>query len=283
MLYTLYTNSERNPMFTALFHRYTTSLPSSIRQNGKNAFNQRVHGLTIRNSSNPSFTSPSQPLIKKHLTLTVNQEAYVDALRDEESTLVIGVGPPGTGKTLLACSVGLDGIVNNKYSKLIITRPCVSIQRDMGFLPGDIQNKMEPWLIPIFDNLDIASSVYPGKKSFRDKVEIAPLSFIRGRTFTDAFIIADEMQNASAHELKSLLTRIGSNCKMVLTGDPSQCDLLGASENGLSDLITRLQSIEDPSTFDRSLNEIKKIQFNIEDIKRSGFTRLIAQIYSGNV
>ena len=168
---------------------------------------------------------------------TAGQKRYIDAIR--KNVITFGVGPAGTGKTLLAVQMGIKLYQEGKVDRLIVTRPAVSVDEDLGFLPGTLNEKMAPWTRPIFDVLgeyyltkEIESMLEEGI------IEIAPLSYMRGRTFKNAYIIADEMQNATPNQMKMLLTRLGEGSKMVVTGDLNQADRL--DDNGLIDFIRHI-------------------------------------------
>lgn len=270
---TNHTNNTNSRAYLSYFN-HTKQLFIQRHTKAKNNFKFEVNNKSkFKNSTFQNLPSFSD------MELTLKQKEYYNYLRNDNTTLVVGTGPPGTGKTLLACYIGVEKLLEQKHSKMIITRPCVSIEREMGYLPGDIDNKMDPWLKPIYDSIDISyNSKNVSSNALSGKLEIAPLSFIRGRTFSNAYIIADEMQNASIHEVKSLLTRIGDNCKIIFTGDPSQCDLEQYVQmNGLNDLINKI----DESCLNEELNNvIKKIEFSNDDIKRSEFTRLIMELYN---
>jgi len=169
-----------------------------------------------------------------------NQESYVLKLLDESKDIVFGIGPAGTGKTLLAVQVAVKMFKEGKVDKIIVTRPAVSVDEDLGFLPGTLEEKMAPWTRPIFDILreyfnarEIDSMIAEGI------IEIAPLAYMRGRTFKDSFILADEMQNATPNQMKMLLTRLGEGSMMAVTGDLAQADRL--NDNGLIDFAKLLE------------------------------------------
>ena len=173
-----------------------------------------------------------------------NQETYVLTLTDPEKDIVFGIGPAGTGKTMLACQVAVQSFFSKEVDKIIVTSPAVSNDEDLGFLPGTLEEKMAPWTRPIFDVFrqyfyanEIESMIKEGV------IEITPLAYMRGRTFKDAYIIADEMQNATPNQMKMLLTRIGDNSKMVVTGDLAQADRI--KDNGLVDFIKQFSKIID--------------------------------------
>ena len=166
------------------------------------------------------------------------QETYVEALL--EKRMVFAVGPAGTGKTLLAVLRAIQALRSQEVTKIIITRPAVSVDEKHGFLPGTLNEKMEPWTRPIFDVFEEYYGLQETANMLEDgTIEIAPLGFMRGRTFKNAFIIADEMQNATPDQMKMLLTRIGEHSSMVLTGDLRQHDR-GFDKNGLKDFLERL-------------------------------------------
>ena len=166
------------------------------------------------------------------------QETYVEALLDKR--MVFAVGPAGTGKTLLAVLRAIQALRSQEVSKIIITRPAVSVDEKHGFLPGTLNEKMEPWTRPIFDVFEEYYGLMETARMLEEGViEIAPLGFMRGRTFKHSYIIADEMQNATPDQMKMLLTRIGERSHMVLTGDLRQHDR-GFAQNGLKDFLERL-------------------------------------------
>lgn len=181
------------------------------------------------------------------------QKIFLDALIDSDIKIIFAIGIAGTGKTLLSIAAGLTQVLNKRYKKLVISRSPVPMGRDLGYLPGDIQNKLDPWLKPIYDNLDLVlsnSGVKEGNGSKQDKfwsditldylkstniIEVEGLTYIRGRTFHNSFIIIDESQNLTPHEVKTIITRVGKNSKIVLTGDIYQIDnpFVDERDNGL--------------------------------------------------
>ena len=200
------------------------------------------------------------------------QQKYVEYLSDEKSSLVFGYGPAGTGKTLFACKVGMDKLLNDEVSKLIITRPTVSLGSEMGYLPGNIDEKMNPWMIPIYDSfLEQIDKKTLTQYLYNDIIEICPLSYVRGRTFKHAYVIADEMQNATPSEMKTLLTRVGKLSKIVITGDLQQSDIHG--RNGLDDILTKLKEKE----YNKEL--INAIEFDASDVERSELVREVLRLY----
>ena len=170
------------------------------------------------------------------LPKTLNQETYINLLTDPAKIIVFATGPAGTGKTMLAMLAGIKALKEGVITKIVLTRPAVGVDDEKhGFLPGDLNQKMEPWTRPLFD---VLSEYYDRKEIARKLdeqiIEISPLAFMRGRTFKNSWIIADEMQNATPNQMKMLLTRLGENSKMVVTGDTRQADR-SDPDNGLLD------------------------------------------------
>ena len=202
------------------------------------------------------------------------QSTYRDYLDAKKNQMVIAVGPSGTGKTSIACSMSLERLFNKEISKIIITRPTVSTGNEMGFLPGTVENKMEPWLAPLYDNfVDEMNRESLQRYIQNSTIEICPLSFIRGRTFSSCWIIADEMQNSTPMEMKTLLTRVGENTKIIVTGDLDQCDLnINGGKNGLEDLLEKVEK-NGKSKYTRI------VTFTIDDVQRSDFVKYILKMY----
>lgn len=174
------------------------------------------------------------------LPRSLAQEKYIDALKDPLVSVVFATGPAGTGKTMLATLAAIQQLKNKHIEKIIITRPAVSVDEQHGFLPGTLIEKMQPWVLPILDYF----TPYYNKKQItnlieNDVLEIAPLAYMRGRTFDNCFIIADECQNTLPSQMKMLLTRIGQGSKVVVTGDVEQHDR-GFEQNGLRDILDRM-------------------------------------------
>jgi len=208
---------------------------------------------------------------------TLNQKSYVKYLNDDNIDLVLGVGPAGTGKTLFACDTAVRELRRGNIKKIIITRPLVTVEEDLGFLPGSINNKMDPWTRPIFDIFqEYYSSAEINLMVKNNIIEISPLAFMRGRTFKNAFIIADEMQNSSPNQMLMLATRIGAGSKMVITGDLKQSDR--TENNGLKDFLQKFKLSKNI----RELDKIKLIEFNDLDIQRSQIVSIIIKMYESN-
>ena len=210
-----------------------------------------------------------------YLPKTLNQQTYVDHMKNHNVSVVFGVGPAGSGKTLFACSSAIQELKQGYVDRIIITRPIVSVDEELGFLPGSVEQKMNPWTRPIFDIFSEFVSLSEIKNMVEQGViEISPLAFMRGRTFKRSFIIADEMQNSSPNQMKMLLTRIGDESRMVVTGDLNQSDR--TNDNGLYDFINRLQMAE-------STDSIQYVELNDHDIQRSAVVSDILKIYDGTV
>ena len=174
---------------------------------------------------------------------TLGQKAYVDAMR--RNGLVFGIGPAGTGKTYLAVAMALAGFKEKKYQRIILTRPAVEAGEKLGFLPGDLQEKVDPYLRPLYDSLwDILGLDTFQKLRERGIIEVAPLAYMRGRTLDDSFIILDEAQNTTAEQMKMFLTRMGFGSKAVVTGDITQVDLPRGKYSGLEEVRTVLKGVE---------------------------------------
>lgn len=168
---------------------------------------------------------------------TPGQCKYMLALRSPKP-IVVGTGPAGSGKTMLACHVALEHVSRFQRPRIVLTRPIVTADEDMGYLPGDMDQKMEPWTRPMYDIFEQSMTHAQMDRC----ISIEPLGYMRGRTFTDTIIIADEMQNSTPNQMKMLLTRIGEGTKLIVTGDLEQSDL--GKDNGLENLIYKMQCID---------------------------------------
>jgi len=199
-----------------------------------------------------------------------NQESYVLSLLDPSKDIVFGIGPAGTGKTLLAVQVAVKLFKEGTIDKIIVTRPAVSVDEDLGFLPGTLEEKMAPWTRPIFDVLkeyfnaaEITGMIQEGI------IEISPLAYMRGRTFKNSFILADEMQNATPNQMKMLLTRLGEGSMMAVTGDLNQADRL--KDNGLIDFTNLLEKSNQTC--------LDIVHFDQGDIERHAAVKAVLQVY----
>jgi phosphate starvation-inducible protein PhoH and related proteins len=200
---------------------------------------------------------------------TVNQKHYVDAIR--EHTITVGIGPAGTGKSFLAVAMAVAALSRREVNRIVLTRPAVEAGERLGFLPGDIQAKVDPYLRPLFDALyDMLEPERVNQHLERGVIEIAPLAFMRGRTLNDSFIILDEAQNTSPEQIKMFLTRLGFNSKMVVTGDITQIDLPRDQSSGLVMIGEILEDVEG----------IEFVRFGGEDVVRHKLVQRIVAAYS---
>ncbi len=199
---------------------------------------------------------------------TVNQRRYVDAIENHD--LTFGIGPAGTGKTYLAVAMAVAELLNKRVSRIVLTRPAVEAGEHLGFLPGTLQEKVDPYLRPLYDALfDMVDSERVEKLIERNTIEIAPLAFMRGRTLNDCFIILDEAQNTSVEQMKMVLTRQGFNSKMVVTGDQTQIDLPAGKKSGLLNAVEVLTGVEG----------IAFVNFNDKDVVRHQLVQRIVKAY----
>jgi phosphate starvation-inducible PhoH-like protein len=199
-----------------------------------------------------------------------NQETYVLKLLDETKDIVFGIGPAGTGKTLLAVQVAVKNFKEGLVDKIVVTRPAVSVDEDLGALPGTLEQKMAPWTRPIFDVLREYFSTYEIESMIQEGIiEIAPLSYMRGRTFKHAYIIADEMQNATPNQMKMLLTRLGEGSKMAVTGDLRQADR--AHDNGLVEFLDLMEK--------KNTTKLDVVRFAKHDVERHEAVKEVLEMY----
>lgn len=200
--------------------------------------------------------------MKAVIPKTPNQIKYLNALNGLKP-VVVATGPAGSGKTLFPCQVAAEKLVSKEINRIIITRPNVTAGEDLGHLPGDINSKMGPWSRPMYDVLENYFSTYRLNQLITDHIiEVCPLAFMRGRTFENSYVIADEMQNATKLQTQMVMTRLGNNSHMVLSGDVLQCDLQDVSQCGLQFLMERLEE------YTEQLKYIEKIVLDDSDIQR---------------
>ena len=214
------------------------------------------------------YTKPKNP----------RQELYCRMLRDKTKKIIVATGPAGTGKTLLGTEMGIKLFLSGAVEKLIFTRPSVSVDEDLGYLPGSLEDKIAPWIRPIYYIL--YQHILPRDVSelLESKtIEIAPLGFMRGRTFKNTWIVADEMQNSTKSQMKMLLTRLGENSRIVITGDLEQSDKLAIPDekNGLEDFLDKFKG--------KRSSSISSLEFDREDIQREEVVKEILEIYAGDM
>lgn len=210
------------------------------------------------------ISSKGKPIKPK----TLGQEKYVDAIKG--STVVFGIGPAGTGKTYLAVAMAVNAFRAKEVNRIILTRPAVEAGEKLGFLPGDLQQKVDPYLRPLYDALfDMLGAENFQRYQERGNIEVAPLAYMRGRTLDDSFIILDEAQNTTPEQMKMFLTRLGFNSKMVITGDITQIDLPDGKRSGLVEATKILKNVDD----------IKTIKFNEKDVVRHRLVQDIVKAY----
>ena len=221
-------------------------------------------GFVKLNKDCVCITSRGKPIKAK----TLGQKKYIDAIRD--NTIVLGIGPAGTGKTYLAVAMAVTAFRNKEVNRIILTRPAVEAGEKLGFLPGDLQNKVDPYLRPLYDALyEMLGMENYQKYVERGTIEIAPLAYMRGRTLDDSFIILDEAQNTTPEQMKMFLTRIGFGSRAIITGDITQIDLPGGVRSGLKEAMKVLEHIEG----------IEKIMFNERDVVRHPLVQKIIKAY----
>ncbi|MCL2023848.1 MAG: PhoH family protein [Oscillospiraceae bacterium] len=202
---------------------------------------------------------------------TLGQKKYVDAIR--KHTITLGVGPAGTGKTYLAVAMAVTAFRAHEISRIILTRPAVEAGEKLGFLPGDLQNKVDPYLRPLYDALfDMLGGDNFTKQQENGVIEVAPLAYMRGRTLDNSFIILDEAQNTTAEQMKMFLTRLGEGSKMVVTGDITQIDLPDGKKSGLKEALKILKRVED----------VASIRFTERDVVRHSLVQAIIKAYENH-
>ena len=213
------------------------------------------------------ITTKGRPVKPK----TLGQKKYIDAIK--QNTIVFGVGPAGTGKTYLAVAMAVNAFRAKEITRIILTRPAVEAGEQLGFLPGDLQQKVDPYLRPLYDALfDMLGAESFQKYQEKGNIEVAPLAYMRGRTLDDSFIILDEAQNTTPEQMKMFLTRLGVNSKIVVTGDITQIDLPDGKKSGLVEATKILKNVDD----------IQTVRFNEKDVVRHRLVMDIIKAYEKN-
>ena len=250
--------------FTELFNEGGTFSDKELRDAFKQITEDRSYSLKnyfTRARFNPSGKKAVAPK-------TANQRKYIEAIQDKD--LTFGIGPAGTGKSFLAVALAVQSLFSKQVDRIILTRPAVEAGEKLGFLPGDLQDKVDPYLRPLYDALfDLVDNERVTKMLEKRIIEIAPLAFMRGRTLNNAFIILDEAQNTTGEQMKMFLTRIGFGSKVVVTGDVTQIDLPRGQRSGLREAERVLQNIE----------EIEFVYFDKKDVVRHRLVQLIVEAY----
>ena len=236
---------------------------------------KRKERTMVRPEQGQNLIQINQYLRKKQQVSIVprnlSQETYLELLKNPRKFIVFAIGPAGTGKTMLAVQMAIKLFKEGSISKIVVTRPAVSVDEEHGFLPGTLNQKMEPWTRPIFDVFEEYYHPKEIQEMLEDGViEISPLAYMRGRTFKNAFVIADEMQNATPSQMKMLLTRIGENSRMVVTGDLNQADR--PKENGLLEFCELYGQGGD-------YRMIAMARFETKDVERHPVVREVLKIY----
>ncbi len=243
---------------------HSTLTPQEVRERAKNYISSKEQDQKDQKEEVILITHRKKAIVPK----THTQRIYVDAIKNND--IVFGIGPAGTGKTYLAMAMALAHLKSNKISKIILTRPAVEAGEKLGFLPGGIAEKVDPYLRPLYDALyDMVDYDKASYMLERNIIEIAPLAFMRGRTLNDAFIILDEAQNSTKEQMKMFLTRIGFGSKVVITGDITQIDLPRREQSGLIEAIKVLKDIEG----------ISFVWFKDEDVVRHPIVARIIKAY----
>ncbi|WP_263360034.1 PhoH family protein [Acidicapsa ligni] len=255
----------------------------SLRRAGVHPFNGELHAMLKLVVADPAVTLKSLMDSAKQRTTgvkagvqravtprSINQAKYVEAI--EQNDMIFGVGPAGTGKTYLAVAMAVAAMNAKKVSRIILVRPAVEAGERLGFLPGSLQEKVDPYLRPLYDALyDLCEPEKVDKMLEKNIIEVAPLAFMRGRTLSDAFIIMDEAQNTTTEQMKMFLTRLGNNSKAVITGDITQIDLPNPKKSGLVEAINLLGGVEG----------IKFCHFEDGDVVRHSLVQRIIRAYEG--
>ena len=251
---TLITMSNRGESINEQSIRYVISL---VAEGNEDKINTLANDVIC-------ITSKGRPIKAK----TLGQTNYIEAIKN--NTIVFGIGPAGTGKTYLSVAMAVKAFRDHEVNKIILTRPAVEAGEKLGFLPGDLQNKVDPYLRPLYDALfDMLGADNFSRYMERGNIEVAPLAYMRGRTLDDSFIILDESQNTTPEQMKMFLTRLGNNSKAVITGDITQIDIPDPNRSGVVEAIKILKKVDD----------IKIVYFNEKDVVRHRLVQMIIKAY----
>ena len=214
-------------------------------RNGAEATEMELEGA-LQAAQSPSQSFSGLKGLRKPVTaMTRGQAKYIELLSQPENALIFGVGPAGTGKTFLAVATGVAELQAGLRQRLIVTRPAVEAGEKLGFLPGTLEEKVDPYMLPIWDALrELMGQEQMERRMLRGEIEVAPIAFMRGRTLKNAFVIVDEAQNTTVPQMKMVLTRLGRDSRMVVTGDPDQVDLPGSQPSGLKHALRILENVE---------------------------------------
>jgi phosphate starvation-inducible protein PhoH and related proteins len=250
-----------------------------LRRNDISLQNGELHGMLKLVTADPAVTlrrlaesgkQRSAGIKRMVQPRSVNQRRYIEAI--EQSDMVFGVGPAGTGKTYLAVAMAASALLAKKVSRIILVRPAVEAGERLGFLPGTLQEKVDPYLRPLYDALyDLLEQDRVDRMLERNVIEVAPLAFMRGRTLNDAFIIMDEAQNTSSEQMKMFLTRLGNESKAVITGDVTQIDLPNPKKSGLVEALEILDGVDG----------IRFCHFEAGDVVRHPLVQRVIRAYDG--
>jgi len=261
-----YRNILRNVIFKTL-----TEIKLNKDLRAKNLIQENLKMQLLNNTENIENFTITKTSKGDVVGKSKRQNDYLEILKKKQ--IIFAIGPAGTGKTFLAVAAAVSQLMENKFDRIILSRPAVEAGEKLGFLPGDLKEKVDPYLRPLYDSLyDLMPSDVAIRKIQSAEIEIAPLAFMRGRTLNNSFVILDEAQNATYNQIKMFLTRCGKNSRMVVTGDPSQTDLTKQSDSGLIKSIRILEEIDD----------IEVINFNSKDIVRDEMVSKIIEAYDAH-
>lgn len=241
-------------------------------RSGANITDMDVDGaLEAARTPAQSFGGSFKGLRKPITAQTKGQSRYIGLLGDPDNAMIFGIGPAGTGKTFLAVAAGVSELLTGVRQRLIVTRPAVEAGERLGFLPGTLEEKVDPYMLPIWDSLrELMGQEQMERRMARGEIEVAPLAFMRGRTLKNAFVIVDEAQNTTIPQMKMVLTRLGRDSRMVITGDPGQVDLPGHQPSGMKHALQILADVEG----------VERHELTAADVVRHGLVSRIIDAYA---